>query len=113
MVEANPCTVYIANELARLYTIITSDEWKFVMLSLGVTRIITYYCSRSKYDEARELAAAAIMFSILVVLIAATEWRAPAAVRQVFACNAPDARTRVAAAVLPPSGPRFSPRTGR
>ena len=66
------------------------------------------FAERARIIEARDLASAAVMASILVVLIAVTESRAPTLVRHALACNAPDAQSRVAATEVPPAGPRLA-----
>ena len=113
MFGLNPCSTYLVDELAKIYNIIASNEWKLVLFSLGGARIVIHYCNKSPYYEAREVKAAAILFSIMVILIAAAEWRAPALVRQVLACKAPETKTRFAAAQVPPGAPRFGFQPGR
>ncbi len=112
MFEANPCSAYLPGELAQLYAIFKSDGWKLVFASLAAARAIVYYCGKSRYYEARQLATAAIAASILVVLVAASESRAPALVRQILACEAPDSQSRFATAEKPPAGPRLASKQG-
>ena len=95
MFEANPCSVYLAGEIAQLYAILKSDGWKAVFAVFGATRAIVYFCGKSPHIEARDLAAAAVMASIFALLIAVTESRAPTLVRHALACKAPDAQTRL------------------
>ena len=113
MFESNPCSVYLAGEIAQLYAILTGDGWKAVFAVFGATRAIVYFCGKSPHIEARDLASAAVMASILVLLIAVTESRAPALARHALACHAPDARSRAAAAQVSPAGPRLAYDAGR
>ena len=96
MLEANPCSVQLAGELTQLYTILKSDGWHLVFASLAAARVIIYYCGKSQYYEARDLASAAVMASIFVVLIAASESQVPALVKQMLACKAPSTQERIA-----------------
>ncbi len=108
MLEANPCFAYLPGELEQLYAILKSGGWKVVLASLAAARAAFYYCGKSQYYEARELASAAIMASILVVLAAVSESQAPTLVRQILACEAPSTETPIATAEKPPAGPRFA-----
>ena len=108
MFEANPCSVYLAGEIAQLYAILKSDGWKAVFAVFGATRAIVYFCGKSPHIEARDLASAAVMASILVLLIAVTESRAPTLVRHALACHAPDAQSRLSATEVPPAGPHLA-----
>jgi hypothetical protein len=107
MLGTNPCSLYWADAFTKIHNILSSDGWKLVLLSLGLSKLIVYYCLRSRHYEARVLAAAAIVFSMLVILIAVTEWRTPAMVRQVFACSGSDAPARVASANIPSANRRL------
>ena len=113
MFEPNPCSAYLAGEIAQLYAILKSDGWKAVFAVFGATRAIVYFCGKSPHHEARDLAAAAVMASIFAVLIAATESRAPTLVRHALACKAPDAQTRLSATEAPPAGPHLAFNSGR
>ena len=113
MFEPNPCSAYLAGEIAQLYAILKSDGWKAVFAVFGATRAIVYFCGKSPHHEARDLAAAAVMASIFAVLIAATELHAPALVRHVLACKSPGAQTRLSATEVPPAGPHLAFNSGR
>jgi hypothetical protein len=113
MFEPNPCSVYLAGEIAHLYAILKSDGWKAVFAVFGATRAIVYFCGKSPHHEARDLAAAAVMASIFAVLIAVTESRAPTSVRHALACKAPDPQTRLSATEVPPAGPQLAFSSGR
>lgn len=103
MLEANPCSVYLPGELTQLYAILKSDGWSLVFATLTVARAAVLYCGKSQYHEVRELASAAILASMLVVLVAVSELHAPTLVRQILACKAPDTQTHIAATEMPPA----------
>lgn len=107
MFEANPCFTYLPGELTQIYTILTSGGWKLVFAALAGARVAAYYCGKTQYREAQELASAAIVASILVVTVAVSESRVPSVVRHILACNAPDTPSppsRIAASEMPPAG---------
>jgi len=108
MLEANPCFADLPGELEQLYAILKSDGFKLVLASLAAARAAVYYCGKSRYYEAQELASAAIVASILVVLVAASESRAPVLVRQILACEAPGTEPPFAVAEKAPAGPRLA-----
>ena len=112
MFEANPCSIYLVDQISQLYAILKSDGWKAVFAMLGATKAIVYLCNRSPHYEARDLASAAIMASILVLLIAVSELRGPALVKHALACKAPGAQPRFAATEVPPPAPRIVFNTG-
>lgn len=96
MFEAHPCSALWAGHFAQLYAILKSDGWHFVFASLAAARAIVYYCGKSRYPEARDLASATIMASMLVVLIAARESQVPALVTQILSCKAPETQEKIA-----------------
>ncbi len=102
MFDASPCSVYLLDQIAHIYAILKSDGWKAVLAVFAATRAIVYFCNKSPHYEARELAAAATMASILAVLIVASEPRTPTLVRHALACKAPVAQSRLAATEVPP-----------
>ncbi len=108
MLEANPCFAYLPSELEQLYAILKSDGLKLVFASLAAARAVVYYCGKSRYYEARELASAAIMASILLVFVAVSESRAPTLVRQILACEGPSTGSPIATAEKAPAGPRLA-----
>ncbi len=96
MFEAHPCSIYWPGQFAQLYAILKSDGWHFVFAFLAAARAIAYYCAKSRYLEAREVASAMIMASILVVLIVAGELQVPTLVRQILSCKAPETQEKIA-----------------
>lgn len=108
MFDASPCSVYLLDQIAHIHAILKSDGWKAVLAVFGATRAIVYFCNKSPHYEARELAAAATMASILAVLIVVSEPRAPTLARHALACKVPAAQSRLAATEVPPAGPRVA-----
>ncbi len=96
MFEAHHCSAHLAGEITQLYAILRSDGWSFVFALLAAARAIVYYCGKSQYSEARELASITIMASILVVFIAAGESQVPALVSQIVSCKAPETLEKIA-----------------
>ncbi len=112
MFEANPCSGYLAGEIAQLYAILKSDGWKAVFAVFGATKAIVYFCNKSPHYEARDLAAAAVIASLFAVLIAVTKSRAPTLVRHALACKAPEMQSRSAASEVPLAGPHLAFNSG-
>jgi hypothetical protein len=97
----------LADQISQLYAILKSDGWKAFFAMLGATRAIVYLCNRSPHYEARDLAAAAIMASILALLIAVSESRGPALVKHALACKARGAQPHIAVTEVQPAAPRI------
>jgi hypothetical protein len=89
MFETNTCATLIAREIAHLYAFLNSDAGQLCFAGIAVWRSIMYYCRRSRYPEASDLASAMIVCAILATLIAAQEAQLSVRVKQVLSCKRP------------------------
>ena len=96
MIEATTCAASLPAELTQLYTILKSDDLRFIFEMLVALRTIIYFCSKSPYSEARDLAAIAIVSSVFMIVAATSGSKAPDLMRQIVACDATGPQSRIA-----------------
>jgi hypothetical protein len=89
MFETNSCATLIAREIAHLYAFLSSEAGQLCFAVIATWRAIIYYCRRSRYPEASDLASAMIIAAIFAVLIAAQEAQLSGRVKQVLSCKRP------------------------
>ena len=96
MMDTQPCAALLANDLKQLYAILKSDAAQLFLLVLATGRTFVLYLGRSRYPEARQLACAIVITSVLAVLAAALAAQVPTMIRQIAACKAQELPARIA-----------------
>jgi hypothetical protein len=104
MFETNTCATLIAREIAHLYAFLNSDAGQLCFAAIATWRAILYYCRRSPYPEASDLASAMIAGAILAALIAAQEAELSGRVKLVLSCKGPKIREASLRHAAPPIG---------
>jgi hypothetical protein len=89
MLYTQPCAALWADGLTQLYAFLKSDSGELFFAALAIVKTAVYYCYRSRYLEARELAATMVLALAFTVTIIAQETQVPIAVRQILACKGP------------------------
>ncbi len=89
MLDTQPCATLWTGELTALYEFLKSESGELFVAALATAKTAIYYCFRSRYSEARELAVTMVLALAFTLTIVAQEAQVPIAVRQILACKSP------------------------
>jgi hypothetical protein len=87
MPQSQHCTEYFIEAFKQLWLFLMSNDGELCFASIATVRAIVYYLDRSRIAQAKDLAAAIVVATIIAIVIGASECRITKAVIEGLKCK--------------------------